>query len=354
MDSSIRAIPCDSPEQKMWNLFLLLENEPLVRSFLEKKYRRSGLDRPERAAFRAAQPLIYYVKQAREYYRAARISSLFARPLLAYYGMMTLTKALVLSRDPDYPRNTAVMRHGVSTAKRKRGYFRFFEDKVRVQRHGLFPELARLKGEEALIGKSWSTRELFSLIPEMQDGYRQLFLEETLYPVAVFHAPPDEKQGMAFYLEDRLLDGLHLTPRGLAERLNHAGKKGEVRFAWEEQRESCHRFRLFWQHRRVSHVNRWGQGFDHPFFREDIRGGYYLFVRSVPAAYLPELFVHYLLLFHLSMLCRYEPPLWGEMIYGMTSEEMVLIEEFLQVTQRKFPNLVLNELFEEKILFRRA
>ena len=339
----------------MWNLFLLLENEAGVRRFLEQKYRAQGRERPEKAAFRAAQPLMFYVKQAREYYRAARMTDLFVRPLLTYYGMMTLSKALMLTVDPDYPANTAVMRHGVSTRKRKRADFRFFQDEVRVQREGLFPELARHWGWAELIGERWTMKDLFALIPELQDGYRQVFREESLYPVVVWPTASVGERGMPFFLEERILDRLHLTPRAFTHRLQAAGK-GEAAFDWEEQADTHPSFRLFWHHPRVSHVDPWGEGFDHPFFREDAQGRYFFHPTdgSGLASCLPEIFVHYLLLFALSMLCRYEPPLWGEIIYGFASEERVLIEEFLQVTQRKFPNLVLNQLFEEKILLVRT
>ncbi|MFD1397665.1 YaaC family protein [Kroppenstedtia eburnea] len=353
MDSPVRRILCDSPEQKMWNLFLLLENESTLRTFLESKYRKQGMEHPSRAAFRAAQPLMYHVKQAREYYRAARESDLFVRPLLAYYGMITLSKVLMLTMVPDYPENAAVLRHGISTRRRKRGDYQFFADEVRVQREGLFPELARNRGWGVLVGESWTPRELFSLIPELQDGYRQLFSEETLVPVAVPDVPAVPGQGMPLVLEERILDALHLTPRGLVNRLNRFSPGGEVRFTCEELPVSVPGILLFWHHPRISHVNQWERGFAHPLFREDMHGNHWLLPFQRVETCIPELLVHYALLFALSMLCRYEPPLWGEMIHGMASEEMVLIQEFLQVTQRKFPNLILNELFEEKILFRR-
>lgn len=337
----------------MWNLFLLWENEATLRTFLERKCRKQGMEHPSRAAFRAAQPLMYHVKQAREYYRAARESDLFVRPLLSYYGMMTLSKVLMLTQVPDYPENTAVLRHGVSTRKRKRGDYQFFADEVRVQREGLFPELARNRGWGSLIGDSWSLRDLFALVPELQDGYRQLFSEETLVPVAVPEVPSVSDRGMPLVLEDRILDQLHLTPRGLANRLNRFSTDGQVRFTCDETPASGSRILLFWHHPRISHIHLWEHGFAHPLFREDMHGNHWLLSVQREAAGIPELFVHYALLFALSMLCRYEPPLWGEMIHGMASEEMVLIQEFLQVTQRKFPNLILNELFEEKILFQR-
>ncbi|SMO93694.1 YaaC-like Protein [Melghirimyces algeriensis] len=330
---------------------MLLENESTVRPFLEKKYQKIGIDQPQKVAFWTAPSLIFYVKQAREYYRAAQKSDLFVRPLLVYYGMMTLSKALMLTLDPEYPKNSSLLRHGVSTRKRKREHFRFFTDEVKAQREGLFSALAQTYGWNEIIGEKWIMQEMFALIPEIQDGYRQLFSKETLYPIALPDLSADANEGMPFIVEERILDVLHLTPQAMVNRLNNFPET-EVQFSYGEKPFLKNRLLLYWHHPSVQHVDQWSLGFHHPMFREDLSGGYFLCpnVRDHTRC-LPERFVHYILLFALSMLCRYEPPLWGEIIYGMISEERVLIEEFLQVTQRKFPNLILNELFEEKILF---
>ncbi|OYD07905.1 YaaC family protein [Paludifilum halophilum] len=349
----IRRISCDFPEQKMWNLFLILENETTVRRFLTEKYRRMGLEHPEKASFHTAHPLIYYIKQGRDIYRSAGHSGVFIRPLLSYYGMMNLAKAWMLSMDPEYPRNTAVLRHGVSTRKRKRRGFSFLSDEVRVQRNGLFAELARCVQVPPLNGESWAMRDLFSILPELQDGYRQLFRKATLFPVVV--PDPLSKRNlreMPFFLEESILDTFHRTPRSLVEYLNRNRSDPEVFFSCGDNPVTGEKLCLSWHHPRTDHVDSWEKGFSHPLFREDGKGGYYLFSgnnRLLSA--LPEALVHYLILFALSMLCRYETPLWGEMIYGLAAEDMVLIQEFLDVSQRKFPNMILNHLFEEKLIF---
>ncbi|GGE06205.1 hypothetical protein GCM10011571_04130 [Marinithermofilum abyssi] len=354
MEQPVRRIRCESPEQKMWDLYALLENEPTVKPFLEEKYRRQSIDSPSRAAFQNTQAFIYHIKQARETYRAARQADLMIRPLLSYYGMMNLCKAWMLSRDPEYPRSTSVMRHGVSTRKRKKQGFRFRQDEVRIQQEGLFSEMARVQGWSRLIGEVFTVGELFALLPEVQDGYRQLTRNPSLFLVAVPEPYQFRDEGMPFYVEEGILDALHVTPRGLIDKLNrNRPAKAVYMFRSGEESALSHgRLRLLWSHPKVRHVDHWEWGFHHPFFREDTQGGYYLVPGGKrPLLLMPELFIHYLLLFSVSMLCRYETPLWGEMLYGFSSEDLLLIQEFLHVTQRKFPNLILNELFEEKLIF---
>ncbi len=58
-----------------------------------------------------------------------------------------------------------------------------------------------------------------------------------------------------------------------------------------------------------------------------------------------------MVMFNLGMLCRYETELWGEIIFSFSSEDMYIINEFLNSSVRVFPNLILNEIFQEIFIF---
>ena len=350
-DPSIRRITCEHPEQKMWDLFLFLECEPTARRLLEDKYRRQGIENPERAAFHAAEPLIYYLRHARELYQVAGSSNLLVRPLVAYYGMMNLLKAWLLSLDPAYPHSTSVLRHGLSTRRRKRSNYRFVKDEVRIQREGLFSLAAQSLGQTGLEGNTYTLQTLLAAIPELQASYQALFHDVTFYPVFIPEQKSVQGKGMPFFIEESILDAYHLTAAAFVERLNRYRPKADYRFLLHQPAVTGGNLTVFWLHNRISHVNRWSQGFDHPWFREDVQGGIYLYAGKCRPAPLPEILIHFMLLFALSMLSRYDPPVWGEIVFGFGSEDLVLIHEFLQVTQRKFPHLILNLLFEEKFLF---
>lgn len=55
---------------------------------------------------------------------------------------------------------------------------------------------------------------------------------------------------------------------------------------------------------------------------------------------LPELLIHYALLYQLSMICRYETEWWGELLYSFSSNDLPIISEFLSVTTIKCPQLI--------------
>lgn len=107
-------------EETVWSLFLRLENEPAAKRFLTERYREQGVENAERAAYLSSQPFRYYLTLGRETIHSLRTCDPLIQPLPAYYGMMHLMKAIVLSRMPDYPQNTSVLRHGLSTRKRKK------------------------------------------------------------------------------------------------------------------------------------------------------------------------------------------------------------------------------------------
>jgi len=65
----------------------------------------------------------------------------------------------------------------------------------------------------------------------------------------------------------------------------------------------------------------------------------------------PALTSHFLLMFLLSRLARYEPREWGKIIEGKSSPAIYPIRKFLQASARRFPNLILNELFGKTFIY---
>ncbi len=53
-----------------------------------------------------------------------------------------------------------------------------------------------------------------------------------------------------------------------------------------------------------------------------------------------EVMVHYLLLYNLSMLCRYEPEWWGDLLAAKPDRDFPFIHSFLDVTAAKMPMLL--------------
>ena len=56
-------------------------------------------------------------------------------------------------------------------------------------------------------------------------------------------------------------------------------------------------------------------------------------------------------LYLLGMISRYRPKEWGEIIEGEKSGEIYIIQKFLETVTRKFPNLILNKLWNRDFVF---
>lgn len=67
--------------------------------------------------------------------------------------------------------------------------------------------------------------------------------------------------------------------------------------------------------------------------------------------YLSQITVHFLILYLLSMLSRYYVNLWLGEESSDESRYFYIIEKFLDISERKFPNLVLNEILNKEIIF---
>ncbi|WKB35881.1 YaaC family protein [Terrilactibacillus sp. S3-3] len=56
----------------------------------------------------------------------------------------------------------------------------------------------------------------------------------------------------------------------------------------------------------------------------------------------PEAMVHYLVLYNLSMICRYETEWWYDLHFQRASADIAFIKQFLDISSRKIPAILLD------------
>ncbi|SDJ25584.1 YaaC family protein [Natribacillus halophilus] len=188
---------------------------------------------------------IHRWQQGRSLLEECQRVSFHIRPLLLFYGYTDLVKALILLYDPSYPATTNVLAHGVSTRKRKRKDYRFIDDEVKMQKHGLFPHL--LFKMYDVQGSSDERFQMASLLLQLP------FLQKTI----------------------------GVDPRFKAKKIETT---------------------------------------------------------------LPPLLIHYLLLYNLSMINRYETEWWGELIAQRSSADLPLIEMYLETCPRRCEAIIVEEV----------
>lgn len=335
-------IRTQEPYRKMWDTFVYFENEQTVIRFLRERYETLGFPDPQRSAYLATPKLIYGIKQAREYYRAAESCDIMTKPLLLYYGMMSLVRAFIVTRDPDYPTTTSVLKHGLSTRKLKKDSYQFIEDEIRVQKDGVFVVLHTMLGGSPFQERQRVlVKDLLSVIPELSLSYQQVY---GLPSVCELEEKTESDDGY-WDLPRWILQVKGFTREEFLKLLNHTDSSrttqaGRPVFYLKDE-DPPGRLRIF----HTSPVK------SHPLLIPDSTGKAYLRYPLAEDVLIPEISLHFMVMFVLGMLCRYETEKWGEMILTLFSQDVFIINEFLNLSTRKFPNLILDELFDEQYIF---
>ncbi|MGI8313964.1 YaaC family protein [Halobacillus mangrovi] len=135
-----------------------------TRPFLSACYEKIEHPKADHHAFHNAERFMYGLNMGSDYWTTAERTPLSVQPLLYYYGLNHYLKSLILTVDPGYPATAKVLAHGLSTRKRKKQHYRFLEDDVRIQPHGLFP---------------YASQHLFSF----SSSKEKISMDELLYPL---------------------------------------------------------------------------------------------------------------------------------------------------------------------------
>lgn len=315
-----------------WDFFRFLETEPTARRYLAASYTQQGFNSAEKLAFHQSSRLLYTVKHARQYYETAESCDLLIRPLLLYYGCTHLLKALILFKDPAYPQNSRMLQHGVTSRKVKRTPYHMLDDEVRPQKEGLFAHAAKLL-RIPFLQERYTMRELFSLLPELAFAYSNIVQTSSWQKIAYSKERgevcfPSGTCGSLLYSQETFLDYLQ----------RHA--QGTVEFALCDKESPLISPDHFPKCLRVKEGLDIGTTLaDHPYFAQTLQG--YLFWNvegnDVPP---PRWAVHFLLLYLLGMLCRYEAEIWGDFVCSHSYSELVLVEQFFATHLSQFPQMV--------------
>ena len=317
----------EDPNKELWNQFKQFENYGVCLNYLKencKKFDNGKKFKPRASLMK------HYITQAKEYYLSAMNSSVLTKPTLLYYGASCFVKALIIAKSCDYDHSTG---HGMKVIKSDIDDLMGF----RIEpRRGTFIQLYRvLENKNADIIKSadFNLEDLLSFIPELNDDFKNIFNKESL---AIKVDRIKDEDGEYLFYEGDYFSNISILNE-FFDNIPNFGKyylpplvspKGIVCFKRPQSNEDIVLRNIMGEEFLVSSLQ-----------------------SSENFIYLSQITVHFLILYLLSMLSRYYVNLWLNEKSSEETRYFYIIEKFLDISERKFPNMILNEILNKEIVF---
>ncbi|MGN2621549.1 YaaC family protein [Bacillus stercoris] len=300
-----------------WKDLALFYSVESTQKFLEKVYVSNGIDDAKKNSFKNSERFIYFLKHAESFYKQAAYSPLEIKPILLFYGMAQLIKACLITRDPHYPSHTSVLAHGVTTRKRKKQNYCFSDDEVKIQRNGLCVHFMKhLFGQSDVVDERYTMKKLLMGIPELSDIF--YFQQKERFMTKV------EKDKNKIFVPEEVVIDYKMSDSRFSEYMSH-------HFQWSFAKKNEHGL-LF----EISPQDKEPWTSTSLLFDME-KNQYYIPSQREQFLRLPEMTIHYLILYNVGMIARYETEWWYELLTQHISDDYVLIQQFLLVTEKKFP-----------------
>jgi YaaC-like Protein len=300
-----------------WNFIHYFQSAEYSQKFLKKCYEKIGTVHSEMKSYDNCYPFMYYLEQGELYYKQAMMSPLSLKPILLFYGYIHFIKAIVLTEDPEYPETTTVLAHGITSRKRKKQQYKFLQDEVKIQKNGLFSHFSNLVFHvKQIVGEKYKMEDLLVQIPELEEAFLVLLEKKTMFWFTHRHE---------LTIDETLLSHFHMSEDLFKHYLNEkiTGDLSWISTNTLRAPNAEEYLPVRW------HLNKNQMAL--PGIRND-------------ATTIPEVLIHYAILYNLSMIARYETEWWVELLKNRTNEDYPIITTFINVTTEKSPVLLLKIL----------
>jgi hypothetical protein len=313
-------------DQDGWTYFDMFFSSQKTQQYLAEQYLQLQVKDTPSKSFANCYGFIYYIEHGKKYYQLAEQAPREIKPVLLFYGMIQLIKACILTVDPDYPDSSSVLAHGLSTRKRKKRSYEFLLDEVKVQKTGLFNHFCdKLFHMKHVEGERLQMDHLLMQLPELNPLYVQM--NGTVNQVKM----------------ERVKESVYLLPKSVSSHLHMS----DIRFTQYintsfsskvniEEKVAESESLLVKLNEEVKNFN------CSPLNFHLVENTFYFPVKRdlLQPPFLNEIMIHYVILYNLSILSRYDTEWWSELFHTYSSVELPFISQFLQITSKKVPFLL--------------
>ena len=334
----------DEPYRALWDHLLFLSHEANVQDLITGRM-KSGREfgyRENTVIAKKSRQIARSIAQAHEYYNAADAVTLSTSPLLYFYGMLSLAKALVVANEIEtFLEN--INYHGLHTRPRSPRLQRYAEDpdswelesEFAISSGGVFPKLM-----EAAIGFSLPDNseillgDVLCADPELEELYAKLYGRRGA-SAATGGVGRTNDGRVSLVARRRTEDDLRKAFNDIDKYFELSGQGAQdIRLVSRQGIDPFQRhFGYYW-------VKSGGQFF--------IGGVTFNSSQGKDSCYLSPEVSDYVVMFMLSTCVRYKQEFWGDILEGRKSGSVALLQRFISVSRRRFPNFILDKLFGEK------
>lgn len=288
------------------------------------------------------------LKQAHEYFTASESISINTSPLLMFYGMLSLSKAIIVANSKDIFLDD-IKYHGLETRPRYEYLKVYSEDEMlwsiekefALTNYGVFNNLVNIFDEFTFPQHSViEFKDIIKGIPELWGIYEKYYgesadilslysmshVEDSKYNVKLYISGKDPKKILKIIPE---LENDFIVEDGLYHEQSVVFSSKEI--------DSF-----------PNYIGTYSPQFGGQYL---IKGVRYFDGENYKNHFISLESLDYVAMYILSICVRYKQVLWGEIISGEKSGSISLINLYMNSIKRRFPNRILNELFNEKFVY---
>ena len=297
---------------------------------------------------KAAQ-IAYSIRQGHDYFRAADSVSITTSPVLYYYGILSLSKSLLVAKCEDLLLDD-IKYHGLQHAPTAEGSREScqgdpsswcIERESAITRGGSFKHLTRLiHGFEFPDHSTIEYRDLLEVEPETSDMFRQYY---GVHPrVQYLYDTSEKTDPYQLSISVRTTDPEDFERRFArfqSDFRRQAGIRHDQALVYvsDSKMQSFPEWCGLYE---ATHGGRWLVG-----------GLRYKHAQGQVERYIRPEVCDYVNMFILGSCARYQQELWGQLVEGKTVGAMGLISLYVGIVRSRFPNFILSQLFGEELSF---
>lgn len=366
-------VTCRDPYEEVWSRLLEFTNSEFVKKFIHDRKDYECLKGQKNNINKQVKQIRFSLLQAKEYFDAAKNSSLMTCPNHIYYGSVALSTACMLLRGDgrkslDYlRRDKGNAKHGLHLIVDESSLLE--KSKIEICKVGHFvnwyEELEKKRSTHATVSKFGGFGRLINMqeigcyeIDDFSkiDGMQFTLLDLMKKLPDLFHILNRVGIEQQFVRGELVVDDLsngdfkfliHEVPKNISldDIFNNFKCDSGVMFCYEMDyisKTGLIRTRLNKSWEFSACVSR--ESLDHEsFFLLDLDKA-----NNGDSVCIPEVAELFLVSYGLSMLSRYYPDIWVDFLES-NSQRVVLVKKVVELLMAKFPNLILNEIEGRKI-----